>query len=38
MMAIQNEERERWRDNYQNALAALRMMRETIETLGPPGG
>jgi hypothetical protein len=28
---------EPWRDNYQNALAALRMIRETIETLGPPG-
>jgi hypothetical protein len=28
---------EPWRDNYQNALAALRIIRETIETLGPPG-
>jgi hypothetical protein len=27
------EEREPWRENYQNALAALRMIRETIETL-----
>jgi hypothetical protein len=36
-MAIEQEEREPWRDNYQNALAALRMIRETIETLGPPG-
>jgi hypothetical protein len=26
-----------WRHNYQNAWAALRMIRETIETLGPPG-
>jgi hypothetical protein len=33
---MDDEERERWRDNYQNALAALRMIRETIETLGPP--
>jgi hypothetical protein len=31
------EEREPWRENFQNALAALRMIRETIETLGPPG-
>jgi hypothetical protein len=36
-MAIEEEERERWRENYQNAWAALRMIRETIETLGPPG-
>jgi hypothetical protein len=34
---MEDEERERWRDNYQNAWAALRMIRETIETLGPPG-
>jgi hypothetical protein len=34
---IEAEEREPWRDNYQNALAALRMIRETVETLGPPG-
>jgi hypothetical protein len=34
---IAEEERERWRDNYQNAWAALRMIREAIETLGPPG-
>jgi hypothetical protein len=34
---ICEEERERWRDNYQNTLTALRMIRETIETLGPPG-
>ena len=27
---------EHWRKNYQNAWAALRMIRETIETLGPP--
>jgi hypothetical protein len=26
-----------WRHKYQNAFAALRMIRETIETLGPPG-
>jgi hypothetical protein len=26
-----------WRDDLQNASAALRMIRETIETLGPPG-
>jgi hypothetical protein len=26
-----------WRDNVQNARAALRMIREAIETLGPPG-
>lgn len=26
-----------WRENLQNAWAALRMIRETIETLGPPG-
>ena len=31
------EAREPWRENYQNALTALRMTRETIETLGPPG-
>jgi hypothetical protein len=37
LMAIATDEREPWRDNYQNALAALRMIRETIETLGPPG-
>jgi hypothetical protein len=24
-------------DNYRNARQALRMVRETIETLGPPG-
>jgi hypothetical protein len=34
---MDDEERDRWRDNVQNALAALRMIRETIETLGPPG-
>jgi hypothetical protein len=34
---MNDEERERWRDNLQNAWAALRMIRETIETLGPPG-
>jgi hypothetical protein len=28
---------EHWRENMQNAWAALRMIRETIETLGPPG-
>jgi hypothetical protein len=32
-----DEERERWRDAHQNALAALRMIRETIETMRPPG-
>lgn len=26
-----------WRDNLQNAWAALRMIREAVETLGPPG-
>jgi hypothetical protein len=26
-----------WHDNLQNAWAALRMIRETVETLGPPG-
>ena len=26
-----------WRENMQNAWAALRMIRETVETLGPPG-
>jgi hypothetical protein len=26
-----------WRDNMQNAWAALRMIRETVETLGSPG-
>ncbi|TYO62972.1 hypothetical protein FXV83_29885 [Bradyrhizobium hipponense] len=26
-----------WRENLQNAWAALRMIRETVETLGPPG-
>jgi hypothetical protein len=36
-LTIKDEEREPWRDNYQNALAALRMIRETIETLGPAG-
>jgi hypothetical protein len=36
-MRINDGERERWRDNYQNAWAALRMIGETIETLGPPG-
>lgn len=25
------------RENLQNARAALRMIRETVETLGPPG-
>jgi hypothetical protein len=34
---MEDDERERWRDNYQNALGALRMIREAIETLGPPG-
>ena len=27
-----------WRDNLQNAWAALRMIREAVETLGAPGG
>ena len=27
----------KWRDNLQNAWAALRMIREAVETLGPPG-
>ncbi|WOH55328.1 hypothetical protein [Bradyrhizobium sp. BWC-3-1] len=26
-----------WRENMQNAWAALRMVREAVETLGPPG-
>jgi hypothetical protein len=26
-----------WRDNMANARAGLRMIRETIETLAPPG-
>ncbi|GAC1341187.1 MAG: hypothetical protein NVSMB26_29330 [Beijerinckiaceae bacterium] len=26
-----------WRDNYQNGWAALHMVREVIETKGPPG-
>ena len=34
---MDNNERERWRDNMQNAWAALRMIREAVETLGPPG-
>ena len=34
---MDDEEGERLRDNYRNAWAALRMIRETIETLGPPG-
>jgi hypothetical protein len=34
---MNDEEREPFRENYQNALVALRMIRETIETLGPPG-
>jgi hypothetical protein len=34
---IEDAEREPWREPYQNALAALRTIRETIETLGPPG-
>jgi hypothetical protein len=34
---MDNEATERWRENMQNAWAALRMIRETIETLGPPG-
>jgi hypothetical protein len=29
--------REPWRDNYRNALTALPIVREMIETLGPPG-
>ncbi|MEA2860831.1 MAG: hypothetical protein QOC72_2870 [Methylobacteriaceae bacterium] len=32
---IEDAEREPWREPYQNALAALRTIRETIETLGP---
>jgi hypothetical protein len=31
-MPIDDEKREPWRDNYQNALTALRMVREMIET------
>lgn len=26
-----------WRENMQNAWAALRMIHEAVETLGPPG-
>ena len=33
----EQDAREPFRENYQKALAALRMIRETIETLGPPG-
>jgi hypothetical protein len=36
-MAIEEGDREGWHEKYQNAWAALRMIRETIETLGPPG-
>jgi hypothetical protein len=36
-MAIDEAEDEHGRENYQNAWAALRMIRETIERLGPPG-
>jgi hypothetical protein len=36
-MPMNDEEREPWRENYQNALVALRLIRETIETLGPLG-
>lgn len=32
-----DEERVPFRDNYQNAWTALRMIREAIETLGSPG-
>ena len=32
-----DDERERWRANYRNAWAALRMIRETVESLGPLG-
>jgi hypothetical protein len=35
-MTIDDEERERRRENVQNAWAAPRTIRETIETLGPP--
>ena len=34
---IEDADREPWRENYENAMAALSMIRETIETLGPPG-
>lgn len=30
-------QRSHFPDNLQNAWAALRMIRETVETLGPPG-
>jgi hypothetical protein len=36
-MPIDDAERDGWRDNVQNGWAALRMIRETVETLGPPG-
>jgi hypothetical protein len=32
-----DESTERWRENMQNAWVALRMIREAIQTLGPPG-
>ncbi len=33
---MKGTEPEHWRENMQNAWAALRMIRETIEALGPP--
>jgi hypothetical protein len=36
-MTTEEQERESWRDNYQNTLAALHMIRETLETPGSPG-
>jgi hypothetical protein len=35
LMPVENEERERWRQIYQNAWTAPRMIRETSETLEP---
>jgi hypothetical protein len=37
LIPVDDEKREPWREPYQSALTALRMIRETIETLGPPG-
>lgn len=37
LSAMKDAGREPWRDNYRNALTALPIVREMIETLGPPG-
>jgi hypothetical protein len=36
-MAIEDAEREPWRDNYENALAGSAYDPRGDETLGPPG-